>query len=305
MAGVPVLEVNSVRKTYEGHVAVDELSLTVGEGRIFGLLGPNGAGKTTAIRMMVGIILPDSGTVRMFGEPLARRHLRRVGFLPEERGLYRKVRVRGHLMFLGGLYGLDRARARAAAEHWTARLDLAAWLDRKVEELSKGMQQKVQFIAALMHEPQVIVMDEPFSGLDPLNSSALIEVLIELKRMGRTIIFSTHRMDQVERLCDSICLMDRGRVALTGDLKEIRSRFGRRNVTLAFAGDHGFLADRQLVAAHSDFGSHHEVRMADGADPQELLRAAAQAGAVTRFELLEPSLEEIFIDVTGGGRNGR
>jgi ABC-2 type transport system ATP-binding protein len=299
MAGVPVLEVASVRKAYHGHVAVDELSLTIGEGRIFGLLGPNGAGKTTAIRMMVGIIIPDAGAVRMFGEPLARRHLRRVGFLPEERGLYRKVRVRDHLMFLGGLYGLDRARARAAAEEWMARLDLAAWIDRKVEELSKGMQQKVQFIAALMHEPRFIVMDEPFSGLDPLNSSALIEVLLELKRAGRTIIFSTHRMDQVERLCDSICLMDRGRAALTGELKEIRSRYGKRNVTIAFRGDGRFLENREMVAAHNDFGSHVEVRLANGADPQALLRTAAENAAVTRFELIEPSLEEIFIEVTG------
>ncbi len=300
-----VLELDRVSKAYDGHVAVEGLSLAIAEGAIFGLLGPNGAGKTTAIRMMVGIIAPDAGAVRIFGEPFARRHLRGVGYIPEERGLYRKVRLDEHLRFLGRLNGLTRAAADDAARRWCRRLELDGWLARRVEELSKGMQQKAQFIAAVMHRPRLLVLDEPFSGLDPVNAAALIEALEELRQAGATILLSTHRMDQVERLCDALCLIDRGRAVLAGGLREIRRRFGGHSVALDFEGDPGFLDDARLVADSVRRNGHLEVRLSPGADAQELLRRALGAGRVTRFEAIAPSLEEIFIALVRGGGDGR
>jgi ABC-2 type transport system ATP-binding protein len=296
---VALLELDQVRKAYAGYVAVHSLSMQIPEGQIFGLLGPNGAGKTTAIRMMVGIILPDAGTVRLFGEPLVRKHLRHVGYLPEERGLYRKIRVRDHLLYLGELHGLRRSDARKIALHWAERLDIADWLGRRVEELSKGMQQKIQFIATILHRPRFVIMDEPFTGLDPVNTGLLIDILLELRREGATILFSTHRMDQVERLCDAICLIDQGRAVLQGEVRAIKSRFTRRSVLIAYEGDGRFLDDRRLIERRSDFGDHVEVELADGVDSQELLRSASGAARVTRFQVKEPSLEEIFIDVVG------
>ena len=298
------LELENVRKSYDSVVAVDDLCLTIPEGQIFGLLGPNGAGKTTTIRMMVGIIMPDSGTVRIFGEPLERRHLRKVGYLPEERGLYRKARVQDLLLYLGQLNGLTRAGALRSAREWAERLELAQWLGRRVEELSKGMQQKVQFIAAMIHQPRFIIMDEPFAGLDPVNTANLMDILLELKRSGRTILFSTHRMDQVEKLCETICLIDRGKSVLQGRLSDLKARFGRRDVRIAYEGEGRLLPDNRLVATRTERGNCVELRLAPDADAQELLRLAAANGKVTRFELIEPSLEEIFIEVVGA-RDGR
>lgn len=298
------LELENVRKSYDSVVAVDDLCLTIREGQIFGLLGPNGAGKTTTIRMMVGIIMPDTGTVRIFGEPLERRHLRKVGYLPEERGLYRKARVQDLLLYLGRLNGLTRSDALRSAREWAERLEIGQWLGRRVEELSKGMQQKVQFIAAMIHQPRFIIMDEPFAGLDPVNTANLMDILLELEKSGRTILFSTHRMDQVEKLCETICLIDRGKSVLQGRLADLKARFGRRDIRIAYEGEGRFLADNRLVAAHTERGNCFELRLAQDADAQELLRLAAANGKVTRFEVKEPSLEEIFIEVVGA-RDGR
>jgi ABC-2 type transport system ATP-binding protein len=212
------LELCTIRKSYDQFVAVDDLSFQITPGQIYGLLGPNGAGKTSSIRMIIGITLPDTGLVRMFGEPFRRTHLDKVGYLPEERGLYRKMKLREQLVFLGELKGLASAEALRRTKSWCERLELTDWLDKKVEELSKGMQQKVQFIGALLHDPDFIIMDEPFSGLDPSNAVVLKDVLLDLKRAGKTILFSTHRMDHAERLCDAICLINRGKAVLEGDL---------------------------------------------------------------------------------------
>ncbi len=293
------LELDSVRKSYDSLVAVDDLSLSIPEGRIFGLLGPNGAGKTTTIRMMVGIIIPDAGAVRIFGEAFERRHLRKVGYLPEERGLYRKARVSDLLLYLGQLNGLTRADALRSARQWAERLDLGDWLGRKVEELSKGMQQKVQFIAAVIHEPRFIIMDEPFAGLDPVNAARMMDILLELKQSGRTILFSTHRMDQVERLCETICLIDHGKAVLRGRLSDLKAQFGRREVRLEYEGDGHFMVDERLVASRTERNGCVELCLASDADPQELLRNASASGRVTRFEVIEPSLEEIFIEIVG------
>ena len=286
-----------VRKAFDHFVAVEELSLAIGPGSVYGLLGPNGAGKTTTLRMILGILAPDSGEVRLFGEPFERRHLHRVGYLPEERGLYKKMKIRDHLVYLAQLHGLDAARADRQAAHWCERLAIAEWMPRKVEELSKGMQQKIQFIAALLHDPDFIVLDEPFAGMDPVNTALLKDAILDLKAAGKTVLLSTHRMDQIEKLCDSICLVNRGRALLEGELKQIKAARGKNTVQINYEGDGKFLEGNGFVESFNDYGNYAEVRLKPGADPQELLRRVAAGGSrVSRFELVEPSLEQIFID---------
>jgi ABC-2 type transport system ATP-binding protein len=291
------LELRKIRKCYDQFVAVDDLSFDIAPGQIYGLLGPNGAGKTSTIRMMIGIMVPDSGEVRLFGQPFHRKSLERVGYLPEERGLYKKMKLMEQLVFLGELKGLSAKEAGSRARKWCERLQLSDWLDKKVEELSKGMQQKVQFIAALLHEPDFVIMDEPFAGLDPANTVVLKDVLLELKQAGKTILFSTHRMDQVERLCDSICLINHGKAVLEGELKQIKARYGRHNVQLQYEGSDGFLNDPALVLSANNYGNYVEVKLKPGADSQDLLKLVSSHARVNRFEIMEPSVEEIFIDV--------
>jgi len=293
------IELNKVRKSYDHFVAVDDLSFSIEQGGVFGLLGPNGAGKTSSIRMMIGITVPDSGSIQMFGKAFERKSLHRVGYLPEERGLYKKMKVLDHLIFLGQLHGLEANEARQRAVTWSEKLEIEGWLQKKVEELSKGMQQKIQFIATLLHDPDFIIMDEPFGGLDPVNTGLLKDVLLEMKRKGKTILFSTHRMDQVEKLCDTICLINRGRSVLQGDLKEIKAKYGKNNVQIEYEGDGNFLQQSKLVSSYNNYGNYVEVRLAPGADAQELLRAVAERSRVSKFELMEPSLEEIFIETVG------
>ena len=290
------LELDRIRKTFDEFVAVDDLSFQIREGEIFGLLGPNGAGKTSSIRMMIGITLPDSGEIRIFGQPFSRRSLERVGYLPEERGLYKKMSIVENLVFLGCLKGLTPAEAERRARHWLERMELAEWAGSKVEELSKGMQQKVQFVAAVLHEPGFMILDEPFSGLDPASSVVLKDALLDLKKQGKTILFSTHRMDTVERLCDSICLVNRGRSVLLGNLREVKASYGRSSVQLEYEGTLPLLEDPTLVSGSNDFGNYVELRLAPGADPQRVLAEAMKSSTVRRFEMVEPSLEEIFID---------
>jgi ABC-2 type transport system ATP-binding protein len=293
------VELSGVRKCYDEFVAVSDLSLSISPGGIYGLLGPNGAGKTTTIRMIMGIIVPDSGRISVFGEPLVRAHMDQFGYLPEERGLYRKMKVQDHLLFLGQLKGLSAAEAATRVRSWCERFELTAWLGKKVEELSKGMQQKVQFIGAVLHDPKLIIMDEPFAGLDPANAVVLKDVLIEMAKSGKTILLSTHRMDQVERLCHSICLINHGHAILDGDLNQIKARYGRRNVQIKYDGDARFLQEPKLVQSFNDYGNYVEVHLAPGADSQELLKLASSSARLSKFELMEPSLEEIFIDVVG------
>jgi ABC-2 type transport system ATP-binding protein len=293
------VKLSNLHKSYGDFVAVNDISLRIDGSGIYGLLGPNGAGKTSTIRMIIGMIVPDSGQVFVFGQRLSRAHMDRFGYLPEERGLYKKMKVMDQLVFLGQLKGLSANEASSRAQRWCERFELSAWTGRKVEELSKGMQQKVQFIAAILHDPQLIIMDEPFSGLDPTNAVALKDTMLELAKNGKTILFSTHRMDQAERLCQSICLINHGRVVLDGDLSEIKARYGRRNVQIKYDGDARFLEQRSLVQSFNDYGNYVEVSLAPGADAQELLRHASSMARLSKFELMEPSLEEIFIDMVG------
>src|SRR5271156_5850438 len=295
---VPIVEFAHVSKAYEQKVAVRDLSLRIEAGTMFGLLGPNGAGKTSSIRMMVGITVPDSGTVCLFGRPFTRESLKKVGYLPEERGLYRKMKVMDQLIFMGQLHGLTAELAAKRAQTWCERLQIADAAQNKTEQLSKGMQQKIQFIVTLLHEPELIIMDEPFAGLDPVNATLLQDTLLDLKKEGRAILFSTHRMDQAEKLCDEICLIHRGEAVLAGRMRDLKSRYERNRVIIDFEGEDGFL-NHEAIAECKQYPGHVEIRLKEHADAQALLRAAGQHAQIYRFELVEPSLEEIFIQTVG------
>ena len=296
---MPVVELAGVTKAYENKVAVNNLSLSIDAGQMFGLLGPNGAGKTSSIRMMMGITIPDTGTISLFDKPFDRKSLERVGYLPEERGLYKKMKVLEQLVFFGQLHGLSAEEATRRATSWAKRMEIAESLGKKTEELSKGMQQKIQFIATLLHEPGLIVMDEPFSGLDPVNAVLMERTLLELKEQGKAILFSTHRMDQVEKLCDSICLINNGQAVLKGNLREIKATYERNRVIVEFQGSSAFLNSAEIAEA-KNFSGHAEIKLKPNGDAQKLLHEAAAAATIYRFELVEPSLEEIFIQTVGG-----
>lgn len=299
LAQIAPVELTNVCKNYDDFVAVSDLSLRIRPGGIYGLLGPNGAGKTSTIRMIMGIIVPDSGQISVFGQPLTRAHMNQFGYLPEERGLYRKMKVLEHLVFLAQLKGISHTEATTRANRWCERFELSAWTGKKVEELSKGMQQKVQFIGAILHDPKLIVMDEPFAGLDPANAVGLKDALLELANDGTTVLLSTHRMDQAERLCQSICLINHGRMVLEGDLSQIKGKYGRTSVQIKYEGDASFLREPRLVQSFNDYGNYVEVRLATGADAQDLLRLASAKARINKFEIVEPSLEEIFLEAVG------
>jgi ABC-2 type transport system ATP-binding protein len=297
---MPIVDLQHVRKAYDTKIAVADLSFSIERGSMFGLLGPNGSGKTSTIRMMIGMTVPDSGTVNLFDKPFERDLLSRIGYLPEERGLYKKMKVIDQLIFLGELHGLDAATASKRAHAWCERMEITEAIHKKTEELSKGMQQKIQFIAALLHEPELIIMDEPFSGLDPVNATLLQDTLVDLRDQGRTILFSTHRMDQVEKLCDAIALINRGNLVLSGGMREIKSRYPRNRVQVIFDGDARFL-DHPTIASAKNYSGHAEIKLNDGASAQHLLAAAIENGThINHFEVMEPTLEEIFIETVGG-----
>ena len=295
-----IVELDNIRKAYDTKVAVEGLTLRIEAGTMFGLLGPNGSGKSSSIRMMIGITRPDSGTVRLFGKPFERGALTRIGYLPEERGLYKKMNVLEQLVFFGQLHGLDVLTATRRAHAWSERMQIAEALPKKTEELSKGMQQKIQFISALLHEPELIIMDEPFSGLDPVNAQLLMDTLLDLRRDGKAILFSTHRMDQVEKMCDAIALISRGKLVLSGGMREVKSRYPRNRVQVQFEGDDSFLRHASVESA-KNYNGIAEIKLAGtNPDAQPLLVAAMAAGTkISKFEVMEPTLEEIFIETVG------
>ncbi len=300
-----VVTVDRITKRFAGHTAVHDLSLSIPAGGIFGLFGPNGAGKSTTIRMILNILVPDTGSIRLFGNSAAARDLSaRVGYLPEERGLYRKMRVLDQLAFLGEIRGLRRLDSVRRSRSWLERLGLGDWSRKKVEDLSKGMQQKVQFIGALLHEPELVLLDEPFSGLDPVNSQLMKDVVVEIAREGRTVLFSTHIMEQAERMCDRVAIIARGEKVLDGTLSEVKRDFGTRHVALVFnrnqANAAKILRDPALVARADDYGGSAEVELPADGDPDRLLRALVTADVgLSRFEIVEPSLQSIFIAKVG------
>jgi ABC-2 type transport system ATP-binding protein len=295
-----VIELKHATKRFDEFVAVQDLSFTVRQGTIFGLLGPNGAGKTTSIRMIVNITAPDEGDVLVMGQHVSPELQSRIGYLPEERGLYKRMTIHDQLIFFANLKGLDSREAAQRVDRWLGQLEMTEWKNKKPTDLSKGMQQKIQFIAAVIHDPEVMIFDEPFSGLDPVSVNLLKGVILNLKAQGKSIIFSTHQMEQVEQMCDDICLINHATKVLGGSLKEVKGRFGRNTIILDYEGSDSFLTP-DLVKRHNRFPNYSEILLQDGADAQEVLHRALAAGArVHRFELVEPSLNEIFIEsVTG------
>jgi ABC-2 type transport system ATP-binding protein len=296
---MPIVELKHVRKVYDTKVAVADLSFAIEPGIMFGLLGPNGSGKTSSIRMMIGITVPDSGSVSLFDKPFIRSILGRVGYLPEERGLYKKMTVLDQLVFLGRLHYLSASLAEKRARDWCEKLQISEALNKKTEDLSQGMQQKIQFIAALLHDPDLIIMDEPFSGLDPVNASLLMDTLLDLRREGKAVLFSTHRMDQVEKLCDQIALIHRGHLVLSGSMSEIKSSYPRNRVHIAFEGGDEFLG-HPAIESLKRYPGMAEIKLRPSPtladDAQSLIARALLSARVTRFEVTEPTLEEIFIE---------
>ncbi len=291
------ISVNQISKSYGDFVAVDNLSLKVARGSIFGLLGPNGAGKSTTIRMIVNITMPDSGQILLFDQPISAKLQERVGYLPEDRGLYKKMKVGEQLAFFAELKGLSHKEAQKRIDAWLERIEMTEWKNKKWEELSKGMQQKVQFVSTILHSPDLVILDEPFSGLDPISAGLLKEIVQELKEKNKTIIFSTHLMEQAEELCDEICLINHGRKVLGGPVREIKRGFGWRYIALDGENFEHTLRNNPLVKEFTSNRDHTEIIMHNGADPQDLLRSLVDDGAlITKFEMVAPSLNEIFIE---------
>jgi len=294
-----MLEVNSISKSYGDKKAVDNVSFSVSKGEIFGLLGPNGAGKTTTIRTIMNIITPDSGAIRIFNETFNEDLTDRIGYLPEERGLYRKRKVIETLAYFGALKGMDKSDAQNKASSWLKKFELDKYENKKIEELSKGMQQKVQFIAAILHEPDLMILDEPFAGLDPINVKLIKDIILEMKNRNKGIILSTHMMEQAEKLCDSILLINNGKNVLCGKLSEIKKNYGIRSIILKLEDDVGAEAVKNIpmIKSFEDHGNYIEIKMNRDHDPHELLKFLIKENIkVNRFEISEPSLNEIFID---------
>jgi ABC-2 type transport system ATP-binding protein len=291
----PILEVRDVRKTYGDFVAVGGVSMYVPPGTIFGLLGPNGAGKTSTIRMIMNITAPDTGEILVFGHPRAAADLRRIGYLPEERGLYRKMTVMDQLLFLGEIRGMKRAMLVPEIERWLARVELAKWAKSKIEELSKGMQQKVQLIGTVLHKPDLLILDEPFSGLDPINQELFRELLQDYRAEGKSVVLSTHGMELAERMCDHICLISNGRAVLDGELKEIKRRLGGNSFRVVAEGDLDRL--KAMPEVEQATVQNHEIKLMlrPDADGAETLRQMIGFLKVHEFRSEEPELEQIFM----------
>jgi ABC-2 type transport system ATP-binding protein len=295
------LRVSEVVKRYGSFTAVDKISLDVKAGRVFGFLGPNGAGKTTTIRMIVGITAPDEGYIELFGERMSAALQDRIGYLPEERGLYKKMKVQEQLRYFAALKSVGQKKADERIDYWLNRMELTDWKTKKAADLSKGMSQKIQFIATVLHDPELVILDEPFSGLDPINVETLLSAIAELKASGKTIIFSTHLMETAERLCDDIILINKSKKVISGTLREVKSSFGKNLVALRCVGGDAVLDDKAMVTSITRHADELELELADGAIAQELLQRLVAAGAViTKFEQIEPSLNDIFIEKVRG-----
>ena len=321
------LRVEKVTKRFGDFTAVEDLSFNVRAGRVFGFLGPNGAGKTTTIRMIVGITAPDEGKIEYDfaekrrqgeeekGRSSAARHLfssspslpfsftDRIGYLPEERGLYKKMKIVDQLRYFAALKNVSAALADKRIDFWLERMNLGDWKKKKTTDLSKGMQQKVQFISTVLHDPDLLILDEPFSGLDPINVEFLIDVMAEFKTQDKTIIFSTHLMETAERLCNDILLINKSRKVVSGSLREVKASYGKNLIALRAVGGEDVIKDKTLVKKVTEHADEVEIELVENADPQVLLKRLIDAGAnITKFEKIEPSLNDIFIDQIGGAR---
>ena len=289
------IELRDVSKAFGRFSAVDRLSFRVPRGVVFGLLGPNGAGKTTSIRMIMNITAPDSGEIHVLGQPMDRETQNRIGYLPEERGLYRKMKVLDHLLFLADIKGVDRESARKRIGEWLDKLELRPWLNKKVDELSKGMQQKVQFIATIVHDPDVLILDEVFSGLDPINAALVKEYLVDFRRRGKTILFSTHVLEQAEKLCDEICLMAKSKKILEGNLKDLKRQHAGDQLRLSIKASPAEVAALPGVCSSVAVNGEYMIALAPGTDRRDFLRRALERHEIQAFSQREPELEEIYL----------
>ncbi len=293
------IQVENLSKSFGNTLAVNNVSFNVERGKIFGLLGPNGAGKTTTIRMINYIMPQDSGEIIINGISVSPKTQKMIGYMPEERGLYKKMKVGEQLVYLAQLKGLTAAEARTKIKYWLKRFNAEDWHGKVVGELSKGMSQKIQFISTIVHDPDIYIFDEPFSGLDPINSELLKEIIIELRKEEKTILFSTHRMEQVEQMCDDICLFNNGKVVLTGNLRAVKKDFGKNTVLLEFQGDDSFLNSLENVRINNRSTNFAEIRILGDLNHQQILETAMKHAEVHKFQLVEPSLNEIFISTVG------
>jgi len=294
-----IIHVENIMKSFGKNKAVNDVSFDVEKGRIFGLLGPNGAGKTTTIRMINHILGPDEGSITINGQEASPITQKMIGYMPEERGLYKKMKVEEQLLYLTRLKGMKTKAAKEAIHYWLDRFEASDWKKKEVGELSKGMSQKIQFIATIAHDPDIYIFDEPFSGLDPINSDMLKDIIIELKNNGKTILFSTHRMEQVEQMCDDICLFNKGKAVLQGKLREVKASFGKNTINLEFDGDGSFLDKLEGVRLNNRSTNYAEIRVLDGQNMQDILKLAMEHAEIHKFERIEPSLNEIFISTVG------
>jgi len=295
------ISLENVCKSFGEVDAVDGLSVRIPAGSIYGFLGPNGAGKTTTIRMIMNIIRPDSGSIRIFDDGSVGRAKNRIGYMPEERGLYRRMTVGKALGYFGAIKGLTASELTKRVPRWLERVGLADWMDKKVEELSRGMHQKLQFAVTGINEPDLLILDEPFSGLDPVNLDLLKSIILEMRGTGKTVIFSTHVMDQAEKLCDFILLINKGKQVVDGTLEQIRSRWPSHTVSAELEGDANFIEQMSIVTAVERQGRRLEITLTEDADPQNLLQALVGRVRIQAFEVKVPSLHEIFVNLVGAG----
>ena len=296
------LSISGITKKFGDFTAVNDLSLELPGGIICGLIGPNGAGKTTTIRMIMNIIIPDSGEIRILGNKINSGLNNSLGYLPEERGLYPKMKVSDLLHFFAGIKDVPKDEAKDNIEYWLVRLKIADWSTKKVNELSKGMQQKIQFIVTILNDPQILILDEPFYGLDPINIELFKDIILELKQNGKTILFSTHIMEHAEKLCDDICLINKGKSILSGKLSQIKQDFGKNTVIIKYQGDGSKLKDSTDVVKHNDYGNYIELELGETVKPQKFLEDIIRKVEIQKFEVMEPSLNQIFIESVEKGK---
>jgi ABC-2 type transport system ATP-binding protein len=293
------LLLDNVTKTFGSVRAVDGLCVRIPAGSIYGFLGPNGAGKTTALRMVMNILAPDSGRIEVLGNPSSDGVAETIGYMPEERGLYRKMKVRSVASYFGALKGMGRQELRREVPRWLGDVGLTEWADKRDEELSRGMQQKLQFVVTVISNPKLLILDEPFASLDPVNLELLKGIMLRVREAGTTVVFSTHMMEQAERLCDSILLINKGQKVIDGTLDQIRAAYPRNKVEVELEGETEFITELPMVCATEQKGRKLEVSLNEGADPQDFLRAVVDKVRVRSFAEKVPSLHEIFVDLVG------
>lgn len=291
------IELKNITKTFGKHVAVDDLSLSVPRGSVYGFIGPNGSGKTTTLRMIMNILSPDTGKILVFGEQLKSTSCDRIGYMPEERGLYRRMKVRELLIFMGGLKNATNLKIKV--DQWLEKLDLSAWANKKVETLSKGMSQKVQFIATVVAEPDLIILDEPFTGLDPVNTEVIKDAILDLQKKGTTVVFSTHDMSMAEKMCDFIFMIFKGKKVLDGTLADIQDKYTNDTIRIRSGNGAGVFENLKGVEKINDYGQLQELRVADDADPHMILKEIIARTRIDSFDIVKPSLHDIFIRIAG------